>query len=130
MPKQKIQASVGVLASMVVCGAMQISGCSSGGLTTAIISQAELAVLEAGVRKAPHYAPLELRLAQENLDRAKRAMDLGNYEPARRLAEQALVDAQLAKAKANAEIASRNAEELQRTIEALSVEAEKSPRRN
>ncbi|MFQ5683633.1 MAG: DUF4398 domain-containing protein [Candidatus Binatia bacterium] len=130
MADPKFPAGLGVLALIILCGAVQISACSTVGPPTAIVSKAELAVLEAGARKATRYAPLELRIAREKLDRAKQAINADEYTTARRLAEQALVDAQLAEAKADAEIASQNAEELQKTIEALSVEAEKPPTRN
>jgi hypothetical protein len=64
-----------------------------------------------------------LRLAQEKLDGARAAMAEEHHERARRLAEQALVDAQLAEARAEAESARHTAGELRRSIEALRVEA-------
>jgi hypothetical protein len=46
------------------------------------------------------YAPVEMRAAQEKMDRASRAMDKEEYENARRLAEEAQADARLAEKKA------------------------------
>ena len=51
------------------------------------------------------------------------------YLKARRLAEEALVDARLAESKANSEMAKRNAAELQKTIESLRAEAQRGSSR-
>ena len=51
------------------------------------------------------------------------------YVKARRLAEEALVDARLAESKANSEIARRDAAELQKTIESLRAEAQRGSSR-
>jgi hypothetical protein len=56
----------------------------------------------------------ELRLAREKLERAREAMEEGDHRTARRLAEQAYVDAEVAGAKARAakaQIAAREARE-------------------
>ena len=46
------------------------------------------------------YAPVEMRTAQDKMDRAHRAMDKEDYVNARWLAEEAQVDARLAEKKA------------------------------
>jgi len=104
---------------LLISSALGISGCSAGRPPTGALSQAELAVQQASQSKAPEYAPLDLHLAREQLDSAKRALGKKEYEQARRLAEQALVHAQLAEAKAEAESTRRTAAELARSIEAL-----------
>ncbi|MGH7833783.1 MAG: DUF4398 domain-containing protein, partial [Candidatus Binatia bacterium] len=68
-------------------------GCSSVQPPTGTLSQAGLAIREADQSKAAQYAPLELRRARDKLDEAERAMKGEDYVKARRLAEQALVDA-------------------------------------
>jgi hypothetical protein len=98
-------------------------GCS-GVPPTETISTADMALNQAIEAKAAQYAPLELRLAREDLDEAKRAMDEENYKQARRLAEKAQVHAQLAETKAQSEAELRTAQEIQQTIEALRREAE------
>ncbi len=108
-------------------GAATLSGCSARNHPAAILSQAEIAVWEASESRAPQHAPLELRVAREKLEAAKQALKAENYDSARRLAEQALVDAQLAKAKADSQFARHNAEELQKTLDALRIEAERLP---
>jgi hypothetical protein len=109
---------------LLISGALGVSGCSAGRPPTDTLSQAELAVQQVGQSKAPEYAPRDLHLAREQLDSAKRALSTKDYERARRLAEQALVQAQLAEAKAEAESARRAAAELARSIEALRREIE------
>jgi predicted Holliday junction resolvase-like endonuclease len=88
-----------------------------------VLSQAELAVQEANQSKAPEYASLDLHTAREQLASAKQALDKKEYEQSRRLAERALVHAQLAEAKAEAESTRRAAAELRKSIEALRQEA-------
>jgi hypothetical protein len=72
---------------------------------------------------------LELRKAQEKFAQAETAMRNEEYLKARRLAEEALVDARLAESKANSEMARRNAAELQKTIESLRAEAQRGSSR-
>lgn len=116
---------VGVL---LACGIIAVSyGCSSTPPPRESIGQAELAVTEAGQGKAPQYAAPELSKARLKLDEAKRAMDAERYIEARRLAEQALVDAQLAEAKAQAEQQRQTLQELRKSIEALKEEAGQAP---
>lgn len=110
--------------ALLVCGILGAGGgCSSDSPPTGAVSQAELAVSQAGQGKASEYAAPELSRAREKLDEAKRAMDGERYTEARRLAEQALVDAQLAEAKAAAEQQRQTAQELRKSIEALQQEA-------
>ncbi len=110
----------------LICGGLGMAGCAGKPpLTT--LSQAELAVEEAGKRTAAQYAPLELQTAREQLDKAKRAMNDKEYDAARRLADQALVNAQLAEAKAGAEKARQAAAELQKSIQTLGAELQRPP---
>jgi hypothetical protein len=91
------------------------------------LSAAETALREAKSGKAAQFAPLELRLGREKLTAAREAMDDEEYVKARRLAEQALVDAQLAEAKARAASSQQAAEEMRQAIETLRREAERTP---
>jgi hypothetical protein len=107
---------------MSVCG-MLVAGCA-GAPSMDPVSPAETAVNRAIEAKAGEYAPLELRMAQENLDAAREAMNDEEYEEAHRLAEAARVDARLAEAKAQSETAREEAREIQSTIDTLRQEAE------
>lgn len=107
----------------LVCGVLGVTGCSAARPPIATVAQADLAVRQAAESKAPVYAPSELRGAEEKLTGAHGAMSAEHYTDARRLAEQALVDAELAQAKGNAAEAQRNTQELRKTIDALRTEA-------
>lgn len=88
------------------------------------ISQAKLAIDNANNSKAPQYAALELSIARDEFDKAGEALHNKKYPEARRLAAQALVDAQLAQAKADAENSRIAAVELRKSIEILKKEAQ------
>ena len=76
------------------------------------IAAADLAVQTADTSIARSLASEELGSASWKLDEARAALAAGQHEQARRLAEQALVDAELADAKARATAAERRAAEL------------------
>jgi hypothetical protein len=111
---------------LLLCGAMGLSSCAGKppAATVSQVSQAELAVQQAGKSKAPEYASLELYTAREQLAGAQEALHKKEYTQARRLAERALVNAQLAETKAQSEQTRRTAAELRQSIEALRREAE------
>jgi hypothetical protein len=109
----------------LICGAVGMAGCA-GTPPVATLSQAELAVQQADQKTASQYAALELRIAREQLDKAKKAMADEEYDEARRLADQALVNAQFAEAKAGAEKARQAAAELQKSIQTLRTELQRS----
>jgi hypothetical protein len=118
----KLHRWIGV--SLILGIVLALGGCSSARPPVDELSAAELAVREAESGKAAQFAPLELRLARDKFSNAKEAMDNKDYVRARHLAEQALVDAQLAEAKALSESSRQSAQEMQQTIEALRREAE------
>ena len=115
-----------VIQLLLLCGVIGLSSCASKPppATVSQVSQADLAVQQASKSKAPDYASLELYTAREQLAGAQEAMHKKEYTQARRLAERALVNAQLAETKAEAEQTRRAALELQQSIEALRREAE------
>ena len=67
------------------------------------IEAAKLAVSEAQRNEAATYAPSELGKAQEKLERAERELKDRDDLEARRLSEQATVDARYAQVRAQAE---------------------------
>jgi predicted lipid-binding transport protein (Tim44 family) len=111
-------------AVLLVCGTLGLSGCSAGRPPTAELAQATLAVQEADKSQAPQYDPADLNMARKELESAQQAMREKEYTTARRLAERALVNAQLAAAKAETEQTRQAAAALQRSIESLRQEAE------
>jgi hypothetical protein len=112
--------------ALLLCGTFGLSGCAGKPPTpaTAAMSQAELAVQRASQTTAPQHASLELYKAQQQLQEAQAAMHDKEYTEARRLAENALVNAQLAEAKAEAEQIRQAAVALQQSIQSLRQEAE------
>jgi hypothetical protein len=71
----------------------------------------------------PSYPPTELRLAREELESARLALEMREYERARRLAEQALEDARLAEVRAETMSTRLAARDLRLSIENLRYEA-------
>ena len=100
-------------------GVTAFIGCSTVRPPDENVAKAELAVREANQTKAQQYSPLELQLARDNLEKATKAMKDEDYVQARRLADKALVDAQLAETKASTEEAKRVANELRESLETL-----------
>ena len=68
------------------------------------------------------HAPLELKFAEDKYKMAEAAIEDGKYERASRLADEALLDAQLAEEKALSVQAEQEVQELRESIEALRSE--------
>jgi hypothetical protein len=89
------------VAGVIGCAAVLMAGCASVPKPTEQIAVSRSAVANAVAAGGAEYAPVEMRTAQDKLDRAHRAMDKEDYENARWLAEEAQVDARLAETKAH-----------------------------
>lgn len=83
------------------------------------LAAAEEAVTRAEQEGAGQYAPLPLRKAEDDLERAKEAMREERHREARRAAERAEAQAELATATAQRERAQAMVAELARTLNAL-----------
>lgn len=92
------------------------------------VAQAELAVEAARQATATQHAPLELYQAQEKLEKARAAMEDEENREALRLAEEALIQAQVAEERALGARARQTAQELRTSIESLRAEAERTSR--
>src|SRR5437899_9202595 len=106
------------LAGPLLCGVLGVSACTAAQPPVASFSQTEVAV-----RQASPYASVELQLAREELASARLALDVREYERARRLAEQALADARVAEVRAESESTRRTARDLRLSSETLRDEA-------
>jgi hypothetical protein len=84
----------------IAAAAAVVAGCASNAYPASQLASAEAAVASAIAAGAAQHAAPELKSAQEKLALAKRWIAAKDYEPARWLAEQARVDADLATAKA------------------------------
>lgn len=77
-------------------------GCASIPAPTEQLAVSKAAVANAGSAGGNEYAPIALRSAMDKMDAAQRAMTQEDYLLARRLAEEAQLDAQLASATVDA----------------------------
>jgi chromosome segregation ATPase len=87
---------------------------------------AKSAVADAISAGAPEFAPMEMRRAQTKLDDASAAMVAKEYVRARRLSEQAEVDAKLASSKARSLKAQKEVAKLEQDIRVLQAEINRS----
>ncbi|MFO7813808.1 MAG: DUF4398 domain-containing protein, partial [Pelovirga sp.] len=71
---------------------------------------------------AVEFAPMELKSARDKLNQAQLAMDREEHVGARRLADEAMVDANLAEAKARSAKSKKVVEELKESIRVLQQE--------
>lgn len=93
------------------------------------IAAADVAVQEATKTDIQSSERLELYLAQEHLAQSRAALDAENNEEALRLAEMALVEAELSGARAEARAAEKNAAEIREHIEVLRAEIDRAGQR-
>jgi hypothetical protein len=96
-----------------------LAACASGPPADDEIAAAEVGLTEANDAGAAERAPAALALAQDKLERARRAAAAGDNTEAAHLADQALADAQLAAAQSRSEVAREHAEQLRTSIEEL-----------
>ena len=78
------------------CVALLAAGCASVPPPKEEMALARSAIANALGAGGVEHAPIEMRTAQEKMDRASRAMDKEEYDAARRLAAEAQADARLA----------------------------------
>jgi hypothetical protein len=111
-----------VVASTAIAVTLLLTSCATE-VPKEVVSQADLAVNKATQSRAPQLAPLDLRKSRDHLDEAKLAIQDRRYEQARRLAEKAIVEAQLAEAKSEAANEQATLAELRESLNALREEA-------
>ena len=112
---------------LAFCGLVGISGCAGNGkVPSEQIANTEKTIGAARDSNATVHAPLELKLADEKLQAAKAAVDKKEYDQARRLLEEAQVNADLANAKSGSTKARQVAKEMRDSINALRQEIERT----
>lgn len=106
--------------------ALLVGGCAATAPTTphltAQMSRAQAAIEQAEDIEAREYAPLVLRKAEKKLNDAQTALAGGKPNQAERLAEQALIDAELAAVSTQSAKAQATARELRESISTLRAE--------
>ena len=110
------------MAAVLGALAIVLPGCSSTPVPEAEIAGARAALMSAENQGSTPYAPVEMDRARDKLRRAEQAMRQEDYNDAKRLADEAQADAELAQAltgKAEAEQAVR---EMEISIEVLREE--------
>lgn len=110
----------------VIFCTLLLSGCVTGPPPTDQMISAKSAVADAISAGAPEFAPMEMRRAQTKLDDASAAMVAKEYVRARRLSEQAEVDAKLASSKARSLKAQKEVAKLEQDIRVLQAEINRS----
>jgi Domain of unknown function (DUF4398) len=104
---------------LVVIVLVALAACASVPAPVQDVAEAERAVQAAADADAGTLAPAEFEQARGKLEAAKNALLAQQHLKARQLAEQALVDAELAKVTAEAEAGTRAAAELRAQIRDL-----------
>lgn len=123
--RKSIQILIGIF---LATGLLLSIGCSTANwpLTSAQkISHGEKAIAEAKAKNAAIEAPDALKSAEEKLSLAKKEFAGGWHRSASRLAEEAAVDAEYARAKATSEKDKKTVKELMENIDALQQQIER-----
>jgi hypothetical protein len=94
-----------------------LAGCAQAPVPQEALSAAELAIARAQVAGAEHHAPVELARAEDKLQAAHAALEAKANARAHTLAEQALVDAELAEVAAQVTQAQTTAGQLRQRID-------------
>ncbi len=102
--------------------AVAMAGCASIPQPTEQMAVSRSAITNAERAGGAEYAPLEMKTARDKMDRAGKAMAREDYEDARRLAEEAQVDARLAEKTAESAKAQKAAVALSDDIRVLREE--------
>ncbi len=104
---------------LMIIGSAMVVGCGSIKPPIEKVAVAEQMLNQAETAEVKQYAPLEVQMARDKFEQAKRAMDAENYTVAERLADQAALDARTAMAKADSIKAQHAVDELKQSIELL-----------
>jgi hypothetical protein len=110
---------------VAVAAVLLLGACANTPTANARLAVARAALNDARGADAAEFAPLQLKSAAEKIDAAERAVATKDHELARRLAEQAEVDARLAAAMARSAKTQRAADALQEDIRVLRQEIER-----
>lgn len=94
------------------------------------ITKARTLIEQADKSDAQRYAAADLQRAHDELGNAERAVNDRKYADARRYAEDAQVDAELASARASSGEAQRAAQEVNRSIDSLRQESQRQTNTN
>lgn len=125
MPTRWFSPSGFALAALAFIG---LAGCATTPPPNEQMAVTRAAVADAVSAGAGDYASVDLRNAQDELDRANVAMGARDYERAKRLAESSEADANLAATRARSAKAQRAVAEVQESIRVLREELARAGR--
>jgi hypothetical protein len=111
-PKQLVLVAAVAILALPACSTMNEQ-------TSEFVSSANQSVNLAREAGAEVYAPQQFNMATRHINAAQQALDNGDYESARRNAEKAMADIELAEAKTNAVIQYEQVAELVKEIDKL-----------
>jgi hypothetical protein len=94
-------------------------------MPTEELTKARSVIQQADKGDAQRYAAADLQRAHDELSSAEQAADNHKYDDARRFAENAEVDSDLATARGNRGAAERAVQEIKQSMEALKQESER-----
>ncbi|HEX5459134.1 MAG TPA: DUF4398 domain-containing protein [Steroidobacteraceae bacterium] len=112
-------ARVLALSALAMLTAATVGGCASEPKPTAELVRASTLVSEAEKSEAQHFAAADLQRARDELNNAQTAESAGKNDSARRYAERAAADADLASARAASGKAQQSAEQLRHSLDTL-----------
>ena len=121
----QLKATVRTLSVATVALGM-MAGCASSPAPTEQMALSRAAVSTALNAGGNEYAPVQLQAAMNKLDAAEKAMAKQDYPEARKLAEQAEVDAKLASAMARSAKAQKASAAVQDDIRVLRQEIDRN----
>ena len=120
-----------IFSLIIVCfAALTVAGCASKGvMPLKSISDAETAIKLAKESSATINAPLDIRIAEEKLQKAREAAKREDFISAERLAEQAAIDARVAEVKSQTKKVKQMENDLRDSIETLQNEVNRNQQR-
>ncbi len=118
MAKQILRHSTFVGSLLLLCACTTVEQAP-----TSLVSKAESSITQAESMGASEHAPVALNDAREHFRNAEDAMDKEDYREARLLLEKAIIDAEYASVKTNAEEAQLAAQAIEQDLQTLEQEA-------
>ncbi|MFU8831729.1 MAG: DUF4398 domain-containing protein [Wenzhouxiangella sp.] len=108
-----------IQAGLILGVILMAAGCATIPPDPTMLNNARSAIDQAREAGASQYAPLELRFARERLESAEFEIERGEGEAARRLADEAEIEARLALARTQAAVTRSDLADRQRDLEQL-----------
>ena len=115
------------MTAAALLAAAALGGCASQPKPTAQLVRASTLVSEAEKSEAQHFAAADLQRARDELSGAQAAESDGKYANARRLADRAAADADLASARAASGKAQQSAEQVRHSLDTLKQQLQQNP---